>query len=214
MMGLLMPRYCVECGEFEVRPLQGHCLLCAMRWPDLRGGQGTALLRSRLEIPWGCTGFRVSDSPALRRRLYGLKYGGEKSWGREAGRWLAEGNAWPFATSADVRLVPIPLHWRRKWTRGYNQAEAIARGLADVWQVPVDTQALKRSRHKVSLTASGRAGRQNALRDTYSAAEASAGMQFVIVDDVITTGSTCRAAATVLEEAGAHWNGLVVWGLA
>lgn len=193
--------------------MQGHCVLCAMRWPDVRGDSGAALVRARMQVPWACAGFRVPDGPSLRRRLYGLKYGGERSWGAAAGRWVAEGNPWPFGE--DMVLIPVPLHWRRRWQRGYNQADWIARGLAEVWGVSVERRALLRRQHATSLTAAGRAGRQRALLATYEAvAERITGRRFVLVDDVMTSGSTFRAAASALEAAGGQWQGVAVWGLA
>lgn len=213
-VGWILPRYCGVCGEREFGGLtQGHCLLCAMQWPDVRGPAGAALVRARMQVPWASAGFRVPDGPTLRRRLYGLKYGGERRWGLEAGRWVAEGNSWPFGS--DVVLIPIPLHWRRQWQRGYNQADWIAMGMAEVWGVAVARGAIRRRQHATSLTAAGRSGRQRALRETYEASQrCMLGCRFVLVDDVMTSGSTFRAAASVLEEAGGVWQGIAVWGLA
>jgi predicted amidophosphoribosyltransferase len=213
-VGWILPRYCAVCGERAFGDLlQGHCVLCAMRWPDVRGDSGSALVRARMQVPWASAGFRVPDGPSLRHRLYGLKYGGERRWGLEAGRWVAAGNPWPFGE--DVVLVPVPLHWRRRWRRGYNQAEWICRGMAEVWGAALARGVLRRRQHATSLTATGRAGRQHALRATYEAsAERITERRFVLVDDVMTSGSTFRAAASVLEAAGGQWQGVAVWGLA
>ena len=214
MWRLILPGYCTVCGVHSSGALlQGHCVICALGWPDVRGPAGAAMVGGRLQTEWAAMGFRVPDGPTLRGRLYGLKYGGERHWGREAGRWVAEGNVWPFK-GQDVVLVPVPLHWRRKWHRGYNQSAWIAKGMADVWDVPVWAKVLRRRRHAASLTGEGRAGRQRALRQTYAANKGIEGRSFVLVDDVLTSGATCRAAASVLEAAGGHWRGIAVWGLA
>lgn len=215
MWGWIWPEYCVQCGQFAWGDLnQGHCILCVLTWPDLRGKTGNALVQSRVHVPWACAGFRIPGSDSLRARIHGLKYGGNRQWGLEAGQWVAQGVEWPFGEEP-VGLVPVPLHWRRKAYRGYNQSEWIARGMAEVWGVPVWTSLLGRHKFGGSLTSKGRSARQQQLQGTYAVRSPPQGQRhFVLVDDVLTTGSTCRAAAQILEAYGACWRGLAVWGLA
>jgi ComF family protein len=98
----------------------------------------------------------------------------------------------------------MPLHWRRRWERGFNQSELLAREIARRWNVPVQ-QAVKR----VKATAS-QAGLTNAKRRAnVSGAFAMRrgvrldGARVLLVDDVLTTGASAAACARVLKRAGA-----------
>ena len=106
-------------------------------------------------------------------------------------------------------VIPIPLHWTRKWTRGYNQAEIIAREVAKVIGVPLRTDILercRRTRTQTKLSIEGKAANvQGAfrVRRSHKKAEASAFSDLkhlLIIDDIFTTGSTLHACYTALRE--------------
>jgi ComF family protein len=98
-------------------------------------------------------------------------------------------------------VVPVPLHWRRRRRRGFNQAEALARNLG----LPC-RNALRRRRSTPSQTDLPAAERQRNVRDAFAlrrGAEVN-GRIVLIVDDVATTGATIEACARVLRAAGAQ----------
>ena len=101
-------------------------------------------------------------------------------------------DAWrPLGIAA---VVPVPLHWLRRWQRGYNQSEAIARTLAHALGVPCQTQA------NLSLTA-----RRENVRGAFEPRRGVAlkGQTVLLVDDVMTTGSTVHEVARALRKGGA-----------
>ena len=105
---------------------------------------------------------------------------------------------------SDAWIVPIPLHWWRHWRRGYNQAEAIARGLARRLRRPV-RRSLRRVVATDKLAELSRTERSKAMRGVFRARR-NAGLEgrtIILVDDVLTTGATCGAAARALKKAGA-----------
>jgi ComF family protein len=130
-----------------------------------------------------------------------------------AGEILAEllGQLW--ATHADLALrelaadvvVPVPLHWRRHWQRGFNQSEALARPLAMRLGLPCRPRWLCRTRHTPKQTAQTPAERRTNVAGAFRARRVSAlaGRSVLLVDDVMTTGSTCAEAAQALRHAGA-----------
>ncbi len=108
---------------------------------------------------------------------------------------------------SDAWVVPIPLHWRRRWERGYNQADALAAGLAQRLSLR-RAQPLKRILATPRLAQAGRTERAQVMHDAFRtgkrAARAITGRTVLLVDDILTTGATCGAAARALKRAGAR----------
>lgn len=142
--------------------------------------------------------------------IHRLKYGREIHLARELAFLGGEAFLDPrFARSLAEKwpLVPVPLHSRRLRHRHFNQAAEIARGLASSHGLPVLT-ALKRVRPTDTQTLLGRRQRMANLRGAFEATKRAAawlehGVQgAILVDDVLTTGSTVNECAKVLRKAG------------
>jgi ComF family protein len=111
--------------------------------------------------------------------------------------------ALPRETAFDV-VVPMPLHWFKKWQRGFNQSDLLAREVGKKWNVPVRNmiRRKKATRPQSGLTnAKRRANMQGAFG--MPRGRSLAGMRVLLVDDVVTTGATASACARVLKRAGA-----------
>jgi ComF family protein len=116
--------------------------------------------------------------------------------------------------AADFAVIPIPLSRRRRRSRGYNQAELIARRFAAELSLPLDTTTLVRARHaKPQSDIANIAERRENIRGVFAIANnfrgASTGCNLhtkniILIDDVSTTGSTFYEAARVLQSAGAQ----------
>lgn len=107
--------------------------------------------------------------------------------------------------AADVDLiVPVPMHWTRRWPRGYNQSEAIADQIA--WRL--GKPCLKRSLVRVRATAQqaslAPSRRRENVRRAFAVRSHSRlrGARVLLVDDILTTGATCHECAKVLKSAG------------
>ncbi len=163
---------------------QGRCALCRS---GLRGFDAVY-----------CYG---SYDGLLREWIHLYKYSRIKPLARPLGRLLAA--AVPLEEKFDA-IVPVPLHWLRRWRRGFNQSEILARGLGRHLQVPV-VFALRRTRStQVQAGLSNTARRQNVAQAFRSRRRHSvAGKRILLVDDVMTTGSTAAACSRALKQAGA-----------
>jgi ComF family protein len=111
--------------------------------------------------------------------------------------------ALPTDLQFDV-VVPMPIHWRKRWSRGFNQAELLARPIARRYGVPFE-RSLRKSRRTAPQASLTEAQRRDNLRDSFAVAESGKirGRRVLLVDDVYTTGASVRAAAAVLKAAGA-----------
>jgi ComF family protein len=134
--------------------------------------------------------------------IQGLKFRRLDYLGRHLGKAIAA--RWHDVLAKADLVVPVPLHWWRRITRGYNQSERIARALARHLDLPL-VPALVRRRGTPPQTSLGREERLANLRSAFRIRRAAAirGRCVVLVDDVATTGATLEAAASALRKHGA-----------
>jgi ComF family protein len=220
LLHALLPAPCLGCGE--PLPAAGHALgLCAR----CRGAlaplprQACAvcarpLAAHALPEDYRCGACRESPpafdrllalwsyQPPLDAVVQGLKFRRLDYLGDHLAAALVEGLGGRLAGFDGI--VPVPLHWRRHLTRGYNQAERIARPLAGRLGLPC-LPALRRHRATPPQSLLGKADRLSNLHRAFrvSRPERIRGLRILLVDDVATTGATLDAAASALERAGA-----------
>ena len=210
-LDLVFPPRCVACGAAAGAFVCAACdgalaraegSRCSRCWRPTRGG-GCAQCEAG---PPAFDALRASVvyTATARDLVHALKFRGVTAVaGPMAGRMTA--TVHEFALSVDA-VVPVPLSGLRRRTRGYNQAEALARPLARELGVPLLARPLVRRR---STGAQARAaGIEERRRNVAGAFEARgdelAGRHALLVDDVTTTRSTLDACAATLKEAGAE----------
>lgn len=136
--------------------------------------------------------------------IQGLKYRQQRQIARVLGSLLARFVS-QHRCDADLPdfLIPVPMHVARQATRGFNQADDIARWCAHDLKLHSWPGAAQRIVNTVSMAGLSRAARQNRILGAFRADEAVAGKRVAIVDDVLTTGSTARELARELYDTGA-----------
>jgi ComF family protein len=143
---------------------------------------------------------------ALRDVILRLKHGHAEGLAELVAAEWAKRAVEPLRACAVQCVVPVPLHWWRRWQRGYNQSEVLARALAAALKVPLHCRGLRRIKRTVmqSRLPSATAKREN-VRGAFMARRSlnCAGQTVLLVDDVLTTGSTAHEAARTLRQAGA-----------
>jgi ComF family protein len=141
----------------------------------------------------------------LRDVILRLKKSSGEALADLAGRlWAAHSESKLRDIRADV-VIPVPLHWWRRWSRGYNQSEALARAVARRLGLPCRPGWLGRIRYTPLQTRQTPAGRPANVRGAFRARKRATlhSRTVLLIDDVLTTGSTASEAARALREAGA-----------
>jgi len=134
--------------------------------------------------------------------IHSLKYSDMAKLGKELGYRLGKNITLGDFQSIDS-ITAVPLHRVKYRDRGYNQAEWIGKGVAEIWQIPFDKKILKRNRFTVSQTTLNKEERQANMANAFTVDKNVTGKSVLVVDDVLTTGSTTSACAQVLKKAGA-----------
>jgi ComF family protein len=146
---------------------------------------------------------------SLRGLIHLLKYEAVSSADAPLGRMLAEAisELLPACADDNVLLVPVPLHRVRRRSRGFNQAELIARAALKRLppQMEFASAVLIRQRETVSQVGLSREERIENMRGAFRVGDAGRvqGRNVIVVDDVMTTGTTLSECARVLKKAGA-----------
>ena len=133
---------------------------------------------------------------AAARLIHAFKYAGAKYLAESLGAFL------PTPPDADW-IIPVPLHPFRRRQRGYNQSQLLAQRLSRETGIPMQTKTLTRIRNTPSQAQRTHVERPGNVRDAFLAGRGLQGSHILLVDDVITTGSTLDACALALRMAGA-----------
>lgn len=142
----------------------------------------------------------------LRDAVLRLKSVGGEGLADLLGRTFVEERAAALSGLGIELVVPVPLHWWRKWMRGYNQSAALGREIAAAVGVPFEPNLVCRVRFATQQAQPTRSARVQSMRDIFRVRPGArvSGKTVLLVDDVMTTGGTASAVARVLRDAGAE----------
>ena len=147
----------------------------------------------------------VRYDDVARTLVHALKYQDRTDLAPAMGRWMARAGG-ELLDGADL-LIPVPLHWRRGWSRRYNQSGALARIIEQQTGVKVAAEALcriRRTEQQIGLSRPQRASNvQGAFKVAPDRQHLIAGRRVVLIDDVLTSGATVDACARALLRAKA-----------
>ena len=189
---------------------------------------GCAHCRDR-SLPWNCVHRLAAYQHPLRDWIVAMKFGHAWAWAPWFGKAMAgiindttfptdsPAEASPDAPASPHVVIPVPLHWRRRVTRGFDQSFLIADALAAQHHWPL-LRAIKRIRHTHQQSQLPRSKRIDNVRRAFAlrrhlrhhADRPLAGQTVYLIDDVLTTGATAAQCARLLRSAGAIQIHLVV----
>jgi ComF family protein len=204
-LSLFFPHLCEVCGCLLVRQERIICLSCLVELP--RTNYHLQAQNSLEKVFWGrirmervAAYFFYSKGSAYQRLLHRLKYEGKKEIGIEMGRlYGTEMKSSGVFLDADF-LVPVPLHPQKEKKRGYNQSMQFCLGLSESLGIPINNEILKRVEFTSTQTNKSRIQRWENVNNIFTVTnpDLAKNKQIILVDDVITTGSTIEACAESL----------------
>nr|WP_033923098.1 ComF family protein [Sphingomonas sp. 37zxx] len=203
-------RFCVDCWETLRFLGPPWCAACALPFDHERGAG--AVCGDCLMTPPRHNGVRaaVAYGDVARRTVLKLKYGGRIGCADTVARLMRR----LLPDDCDV-LVPVPLHRRRLWSRGFNQAGLIASALARDHGIAVALDILVRRRATPVLKGLNGRARAKAVAGAFAVVAgregAIAGRRVILVDDVYTSGATTDACTAELLRAGAASVTILCW---
>jgi ComF family protein len=220
LVQIVYPGICSLCGELLSAEEADFCASCRSALttdPEIACPRCASTVGPYVFLDKGCPRCRdqafafervlrlgAYDGP-LRQAILRMKNPAGQGLAELAGRlWAEHARESLRGLSADC-VVPVPLHWWRRWQRGYNQSEALARALAARLGLPCRPRWLYRRRNTPSQMQQTAARRRENVRGAFAARPSGEmrGKTILLVDDVLTTGSTANEAARALRAAGA-----------
>jgi ComF family protein len=202
-ISLLFPRLCYGCGNHLMRNETFICTECYILIPrtnyHLKADNPVARLfwgRCMIERA-AAFSFYTKDS-RIRRLIHQLKYKGVKEVGTELGRIYGNSlKSSGFLDQIDL-IIPVPLHPAKIRQRGFNQSDLISVGISDATGIPSDSGILIRNSASKTQTRKSRYDRWTNVQDIFRVTDQDRlkNKHILLVDDVITTGSTVEACAS------------------
>ncbi|RZM24661.1 MAG: ComF family protein [Pedobacter sp.] len=209
LLSLLFPNLCCACGLQLYRGETHLCTGCLNNLPYTDHhtdpqNKAARKLWGRIQFDAAMAMLHFKKGSRVQNIIHHLKYGNNSGIGVQLGMMMAEKLQIATAFEQIDLIIPVPLHKKKEWRRGYNQSKSIADGIAAVLGVPVNHTTLIRKIATESQTNKNRFGRYENMKDVFKIMDEQVlhGKHVLLVDDVITTGATIESCANELNKCG------------
>ncbi len=197
---LFFPHNCLGCGTDTLENNAPLCAACFVQLPETgffqqKDNPVKNIFYGRVNIQNAASAFYFAKDSLLQHLIVELKYHGNKDAGYYLGKLLGCRLQESEGFQEVEIIVPVPLNTKKEKMRGYNQAAAIADGIAEVWHRPVIKNALGRKIFTETQTQKDRISRWQNMQDVFTVMDENLlkNKHILLVDDVVTTGATLEA---------------------
>jgi ComF family protein len=198
---LFYPEVCLACSEKLLKGEEVICFKCnntlpkTDHWNDANNPMAKRFW-GRVDLKGAAALFEFQKGEHVQHLLHQLKYRSRQDVGEYLGKMLGSSLQQNGSVIKDIDLVvPVPLHWKKRQVRGYNQCDSIAKGISETIHVTWTDTALERAHENVSQTKKNRFDRWANVAEIFAVrdAEQLKDKHILLVDDVMTTGATAEA---------------------
>lgn len=206
---LLYPSICYACGNHLYDGEEYICIACRMSMPytfdeKLKHNQTSRVFDGRVKIQSASSLFHFKKKSRAQNLLHCLKYKGNEDLGVELGKIHGDMLSQSELFSNIDIIIPVPLHPKKLRKRGYNQSQLLAKGYAEALAIELNEKALVRAKDTETQTKKSRYQRYENMDGVFQCVNTDliCNKNILLIDDVITTGSTLEACAEVLIKSG------------
>ena len=204
-ISLIFPRVCAACGNSLYKNEEVICTNCNYHLPKTnfhlqQENQLSKKFWGRIKIENAAAYYHFKKDSGVQHILHNLKYNGQKEVGTAVGKLYGKELLESVLFKTIDLIIPVPLHPKKKKKRGYNQSDFFAEGLSKSMSVEWSADTLLRNVANESQTKKTRFNRWQNVESIFQLKDENkiAGKHILLVDDVVTTGSTLEASAEEL----------------
>ena len=205
-LDIVFPNCCPGCEQPFVTGEKHLCTNCELDLPMFDFNEDIKdRFIGRIEVKEARSLLKFYHGGLVQKIMHNIKYRGDRELGEFMGRMLARHFQRDAAFNDIDVIIPIPLHHSKQKSRGYNQSDTLARGIAEVLGAIVDTQSVIRTKKSSTQTRKSRAERWNNVSGIFQVKDDSLNdKNILLIDDVITTGATLEACGEAILSSGAR----------
>lgn len=207
LISLIYPHVCLSC-TFPLRKYEKFiCLKCKNHLPKTQFAERVEnpvmkLMWGKAMVEHASSSYYFKKGNRIQKLMHQLKYKGKEELGEELGKMMALELKKSSIYEKIDGIIPLPLHLSKKRLRGYNQCDSLAIGIAENLKIEIFPTAIMRIKANISQTKKGYFERHENVNDIFKVCEPEKlnGKNILLIDDVITTGSTLAACAKTLND--------------
>ena len=204
-ISLFYPEICVICGEPLVESENFFCFACFLKLPRtnyhlIPGNPAIERFAGKISLEKASSYFYYNKGGIAQKLIAEIKYRGNRNLGEWIGSYLAKDMIPSGFFQGIDYMVPVPLHRSKEKKRGFNQAEKIAQGIVQVTKTQLETNNIVREKANTSQTKKGIFDRWKNTKNLFKLKDPELFKEkhILLIDDVLTTGSTLEAVAQSL----------------
>lgn len=205
LINLFFPKACAGCESFLLADEIVLCTECRHEIPltnhhKTEDNEIFQKFYGRIPLEFGASLFYFHKKGIVQEMMHKLKYQGQEEIGTAIGHWYSKELKSVEQIKNIDYIIPVPLHKKRLKERGYNQVEGFGKALSENLKIPYDEHLLSRKLYTKTQTKKDLLGRSHVIDRVFdiSSPENYHGKHFLLIDDVMTTGSTLEACSRAL----------------